>query len=125
MAIIWLLYGMEYPWMTFATGTLFLGLLTVSVWMIGASVLAITHLWFLLPAWVRWFHSDRGEVLLILVFFVALFSVAGIAEIIELSITKSMIAAILVGPPMLAILTMAYVHVLTEKLGDDQLVAKK
>ena len=119
IAIIWLLNGMEYPWMTFAAGTLLLGLLTVSVWMICASVLAITHLWFLLPAWVRWFHGDRGGILLMLVFLAAFFSVAGIAENIELSITKSMIAAMLAALPTLALLTMAYVYVLNEKLGDD------
>ena len=125
IATIGYLFGADYPWLPLGAAMGYLSLLAVSICMILASLLAMSHLWCLLPRWVRWFEGEVGGIVLTLSFVVAFLSVLLIAENFKAIVTNSMIAAMMAAPPVLAIVTMTYTYVLTEKLGEDGLALKK
>lgn len=125
VATIGCLFGVDYPWLLLGTVIGYLSLLAVSLSMIAASLLALVHLWCLMPAWVRWFEGDLGVLVLILIFFTTLFSGTFLAQEFGTSISGSMIAAMMAAPPILALATMAYTYVFTETLGEDSFPVKK
>jgi len=125
IATIGYLFGADYPWLRFGSVMGYLCLLAVSIWMIVASLLAMSHLRCLLPSWVRWFEGDVGWLVLVFIFLGTFFSGVYIAENFKISLTNSMIAVMMAAPPVLAIVTMAYTYVLTEQLGGDGLAVKK
>ena len=125
IATIGYLFGGDYPWLQLGAAMGYLSLLAVSICMIVASLLAMSHLWCLVPRWVRWFEGDVGGLVLIAAFIGTLFSGLFIAGNFKVSVTNSMIAAMMAAPPLLAIATMAYTYVLIEQLGGDGLAVKK
>ena len=126
IATIVYLFGGDYPWLQFGAVMGYLSLLAVSIWMIVASLVAMSHLQCLLPSWLRWLlEGDVGGIVLMAIFLLTFCSGMFIAENFKVSVTNSMIALAMAAPPLLAIVTMAYTYVLTEQLGGDGLAVKK
>ena len=84
----------------------------------------MSHLWCLMPKWVRWFEGELGGLLGL--FFAMFLLISGILVVkASIGVSGSVVALMLAAPPLLAIVTMVYAYVLAEKLGDGYVAAKK
>lgn len=119
-----LLYGRQYPWLMMICVIGYFCVVVISVWMIVASIISMSHLWCLMPKWVRWFEGELGGLLGL--FFAMFLLISGILVVkASIGVSGSVVALMLAAPPLLAIVTMVYAYVLAEKLGDGYVAAKK